>query len=491
MKKLFLPLAFIAVMGMQAQTKIYETELNEKKPVVKYNYLPKSNRIIIKEAFEKQLAYATFNNAIIFDNKSESKQIIDNQPFLYLFTSFNELDYGSLFTNSAVGALNISFYQDNKVNSFKIDSKDYSKYSFNFEANKLEMKPRINFDENFMYVITDQKGKSSGLKIEKDILQLEKFDIEKKTKKSFKIKQIDISKLNSKDLEVSKQISFQSRFYDDSFEIVTKTVKDDFTSSILYRHIYDLNGEFLKEVKYSYNSLKGVFAPISTNSRYENLVNASQSVDLAVPIELDVNDYLIDSITNDLYVYGLTQDKKSNSYFLNSLLGFYIIKFNENGDKIWEKYYDIIDVKGFSNKKQKPLTININLKEYLNSNELVLSIVGLNTYTNHYNIFHVINKETGTVKMNKQINTDTKSSKGTFTYGGKYSIFENIEFDKTKFCDETTFLVATLNNEINNYIKNISKNKNDIFFNSIISKEGIWLIETDNETYYKVNFFKS
>jgi hypothetical protein len=488
MKNYFLITISLFSLISNSQTTIYETELNETKPVVKYNYLPKTNKIIIKEAFDKTTAYAIYNNALLFDINSKSEKIINDSPFVYLFTSLDESYFSSLMQKNAFSKLDINFYNKDKVNSFQIDKSDYSIYSYDFENDNLDMKPKVNFDFNFMYTITDEKGKNSNLRIEKNTLQLVKFDISKQTNKSFKIKQIDVSKLDSKDLEVPKTIAFQSRFYDDTFEIVTKSIKKGYSSSTLYRNIYDLEGKFIKEISYNYNALKGVLAPIFTNSRYENLSNIKLQSD-STPIELDINDYFIDSTSKDLYIYGITQDKESNDYFLNSPLGFYIIKFNANGNKIWEKFYEISDNKNFNSKKQRPLSIDINLDQFINNNKLVLSIAGLSSYNDHYNIFYVINKESGNVLMNKQKETNTKSSKGTFTYGGKYSIFENIEIDKSKFCDEKTILTLTLNEDVNKYINTI-KADNDIFFNSIISKEGAWLLETDNKKYYKVTFFK-
>lgn len=485
----FLITIFLFSLISYSQTTIYETELNETKPVVKYNYLPKTNKIIIKEAFDKTTTYAIYNNALLFDINSKSEKIINDTPFVYLFNSIDESYFSSLMQKNAFSKLDFNFYNKDKVNSFQIDKKDYSLYSYDFEKDNLDMKPKINFDFNFMYTITDEKGKNLNLRIEKNTLQLVKYDISKQTNKSFKIKQIDFSKLDSKDLQVPKTIAFQSRFYDDTFEIVTKSIKKGYVSSTLYRNIYDLNGKFIKEISYSYNALKGVLAPISTTSRVENLYTSSNQIDLQTPIDLDINDYFIDSVSKDFYIYGITQDKESNDYYLNSPLGFYIIKFNANGDKIWEKFYDISNNKNFNNKKQRPLTIEIYLEQYINNDKVVLSIAGLNSYNDHYNVFYVINKESGNVLINKEKEINTKSAKGTFTYGGKYSIFENIELVKSKFCDEKTILTFTLNEDVNNYI-NKTKADRDIFFNSIISKEGIWLLETDNKKYYKVTFFK-
>ena len=38
------------------------------------------------------------------------------------------------------------------------------------------------------------------------------------------------------------------------------------------------------------------------------------------------------------------------------------------------------------------------------------------------------------------------------------------------------------------YIDKINTKK-EVFFNSIVSQDGIWLFETDNDAYYKVTLF--
>ncbi|MEC4003153.1 hypothetical protein OX283_000670 [Flavobacterium sp. SUN052] len=485
MKKILILLLFFFYLNSNSQTTIYNTVLSKEKPTVKYKYLEGTNKLIIKEANDKKKLYSIFNKAILFDKDAKSTQLNDNEEFVSIFNSLNEENNATLMQDGASSLL-LNFYNNTKKISFEIKPKDFAKYKIDFESDMVEMRPKINFDQNFVYAVTNENGRSNAIEIAKDALQLDKFDIAKQTSSVISLKKIDTDRLKTKDLDVPKQIAFQSRFYkNNTFEIVTKSVKKDYTSSTLYRDIYDLDGKFIKEISYNYNSLKGFLAPSSTNSTRENSQNSSnQNPDFhRDPIELDINDYFIDSKTNEFYIYGITTSKSNKNP-----LGFYINKYSEKGEKIWEKFYDVSDEKGFNESNQRLLEIKINLKQFTSENQLIISIVGFKTYTNHYNNFFVINKNSGNLEDTKSINSDSQTSKGTFSYGGKYSLFEIIKFDKNKFCDENTILTTTLKQDVKKYIDKITT-KDDIFFNSILSSEGIWLLETDNKSYYKVIFF--
>lgn len=493
MKKTLLILLIFFSLYSNSQTTIYNTALSKDKLVVKYKYLQNTNKLIIKESSEKKMNYAIFNKATIYDSNSKSNELINKENFLYVFNSLNEENFGTLMQDGMFSTLSLNFFIKNNKTSFQMKSKDFERYSFDYEKTPLEMKPIIYFDQNYIYTVSNQNGRTYGIEITKDELQLDKFNIGKQTSSSISLKKIDTDRLKSKDLAVPKKIAFQSRYYDNNIlEIVTKSINKDYKSSTLYRDIYDLDGKFIKEISYNYNSIKGFLVPTYNNSTFENMVNSySQSPgSYRAAIELDINDYYIDPKTNEFYIYGITAAKDSNGLSYKSALGFYINKYSEKGEKIWENFYDVSDEKGFNQKNdQRPLETKINLKQFTNENQLVLSIIGLKSYTNHYNDFFVVNKGSGKIEDSKYANSDSQTSKGTFSYGGKYSLFEIIKLDKNKFCDENTILTTTFNLDLKNYINKIAA-KDDVFFNSILSSEGIWLMETDNKTYYKVSFFK-
>lgn len=487
MKKLFTLLLSHFFLFSYSQTIIYQTEINKQKQVIKYNYLPISNKLIINEAFDKTSTYAIFNKSIELDSKSNSKIIYDNTKFLYLFSSLNNQDFGSAFSEGIISSIKMSFFKEKEEVQFQITNKNFNLFSTDYFRTPISFKPTMSFDKKYFYAI-DIEG-SGRINFEKDELKLNKFDISSKKFTLVSIKKPDIGRLKSKDLIVPGKIPFQNRFYsNNTFEIVTKSVKKDFSASSLYRDIYDLDGNFIKEIAYTYNSLKGYLVPSSTMAKTENLAYAETQNQIFRPTVLDINNYFIDNKTNDFYIYGLLDTKQSDGSTIKAPLGFYVIKFSPNGEKVWEKIYDLSTKEGFKEKGQQNLRVFINLDHSNSKDALSISIIGMNSYSNYYNIFHVISKENGDVIKTNSIDNKVETSKGTFSAGGKYSIFETNKYDKNTYLDSNTFLTLFLNDKIKKYIDKINS-KEDVFFNSIVSIDGIWLLETDNKTYYKVLFF--
>ena len=65
----------------------------------------------------------------------------------------------------------------------------------------------------------------------------------------------------------------------------------------------------------------------------------------------------------------------------------------------------------------------------------------------------------------------------------KYTIWEN---GKVRVKNQYRY---TKIKKFKSYIDSIAFSEKKIYLNTLSSKEGIWLIESDNETYYKVTYF--
>lgn len=488
MKKLILSFLLFTYLGISAQTTVYETTLSKDKPVVKYTYLPVSNKVVIKEATTISKTGATFSKAIEFDNKSNSKIIFENTKFLYLFSSLDNQYFGNSMREGLLSPHDMSFFNGKEGAGFVMKEKEFLNYSRDYFYTIFSYKPIIPFDKNYFYAVTNDKG-SNVFNIGKENINLSKFEISTQKTNLISIKKPDIERLKAKDLEVPSQIPFQSRFYsNNTFEIVTKSVKEDLTSATIYRDIYDLQGKFIRELTYNYGFSDGFIAPSSTIFSFENKFNSDLPIGSMTRNILDFNNYYIDSNTNDFYVYGILDSKKSSGTTLKAPLGFYIIKYSDKGDKVWEKVYDLSKTKGFNEKSQQYLRMFINLNQFCQKDALSITIGGMNNYSNYYNLFYLINKESGAVEKSANIDNDVETNKGNMSTGTKYSIFENLVYNKNKYCDSNTFLTLSLNDKVKKYIDKVIAKK-EVFFNSIVAKDGIWLFETDNETYYKVTFF--
>jgi hypothetical protein len=61
---------------------------------------------------------------------------------------------------------------------------------------------------------------------------------------------------------------------------------------------------------------------------------------------------------------------------------------------------------------------------------------------------------------------------------------------KNKAFSPVSFVAMDLSPTMDSYLKTIPSKGNAVYFETIFSNQGIWLIETDNKEYYKVLLFK-
>ena len=487
MKKLLFLVVLKSCFNSYSQALVYQTDLNKDKSAIKYTYLPVLNKIVIKEANSSNRIGAIFNKAIEFDTKSNGRIIYENSKFLYLFSSLDNQFFGNSMRESIISSHDMNFYNKEAV-SFKMKDNDFLTFGRDYFKTFFSYKPIIPFDKNYFYAVTNDNG-SNILNIAKDNIKLNKLDVSTQNTNLISIKKPDIARLKTKDLINPGQIPFQTRFYaNNTFEIITKSVSKDLSSSTLYRDIYDLEGKFIKELIYNYSFSKGYLVPSNTSNSYENMTNSDLNPGSTKLNMLDFNDYFIDTKNNDFYIYGILDSKQPSGTSIKEPLGFYIIKYSDKGVKVWEKVYDISATKGFNDKSQQYLRIFINLNQFCEKESLSITISGMNNYSNYYNLFYKINKELGEVEKTANFDNKVETNKGNLSTGAKYSIFENLVYDKNKYFDSTTFLTTSFCDKVKNYIDKIITKK-EVFFNSIVSQDGIWLFESDNETYYKVLFF--
>lgn len=474
MRNLIFGVLLLSVSNTFSQKIVYEAKLDKNKPVVKYDYFPIKNKLVINEAFAAYSTYAIFNNSYEIDVNGKSEKIIDNSNFINLqFSPKNDV-IGTIYQESALGKVtNIIFSNKNKYQV--LDKKFISHYLFDHF-----------FNDRYKIVLRDQSDNLIDINIEKKDLFLHRFDYINQTKNSIKIQKPNIERLKSEEMMKIKQIAFRPYFdFNNKLEIITKAVFKSNQKSILYRTIYDIDGNITSDTEYQINLKKGFFTYFDTYSTDINSKNAPAPPDRRITAtqDLDVNEFYIDPVNEDVFVYGVAKNEKKDP------IGFYVNRFSKDGKLIWENFYDVDDVKGFNKSKLFWQAQSIYLYEYMNENTFVISLSGESGgMTDIYNHFFVISKDSGDLVKKASMGSDMKSRKGTFTYGGKYSVFEIEKLDKYKYCSRKTILAIALNEKVKKHINSIVTNQ-DVFFDSIITAEGIWLVESDNETYFKVTLF--
>jgi len=470
MKKILLSGILMIGLLSFSQTTITSGTLDKKKPLVKFDYLPITNRLIVEEAYDRNSQNGLFNYALVFDALGKRDSIIKKDNFVELIFSKSEKNY-KLFNQNG--------YFSKPYFKFFNNGKDYTEIT---DCNNCHGTFADFFTDIYQLKLMNQK-KNFNIKIESDILYLEKHNFITNTTKSISIKYPNINRLKSKDLDIPSRIAFQKNIYDDkSFELITKSVSKDNKSMTLYKTKYDLEGKLLSDIAFNILSPKGELVCVYNAHTLQNRYYSTPILTMNVPAkDLDINDHYVDPVTKDVYIFGISRD--------NGPLGFYLFKFDEGGVKIWEKFYDIDNPKGFNQNNQLWNMLTISLYEYMDTKTIAISIDGEYSYTKRYNHFFIINKDNGNLDLSKTMDSYTDTGKGGLTSISKYSIFETTKLEKNKYCSEKTLLAYTLNDKVKKYIDGIT-GKKDVMFDTYISPKGLWLLESDNDDYYKVTLFK-
>lgn len=474
MRKVFFIYALLIGFAIQAQTLVYESAIDKDIHAVNYKFLNKTNKFLLALSNKKNAYGIVYNKLQVVDENNKTVSLLDNEEF----NKFQVSQLGNSFSVCRAKAKLMGANYTYKYFTETSNSGEFEKNpNYNYTAESF-------FDNQYQLSIASNSGDIHP-NIEKDEITVTKYDFFKKSANSFQLKKPDLNRLKSKDLLEIKRIAFQQRIIDDnSFEIITKSINKNFRTSTMYRTIYGLDGKVISDYKYEYNTPKGYFTFIGTPSREENRYFGKQQQEIIEPMyDLDVNDYYIDNNTNDLYIYGVATDEKEKP------IGFYIVKFKKTGEKIWEKFFDVNDEKGFNQKSSYWIGKDIKMSGFMDNSTLAVSIDGENTYTSRYAHFFLINKDTGELLKKSKVDFNNESSKGTFTSLAKYSVLQITKLSNNRYGNVEVLLAENFNENVKKYINSV-KSKADVFFDAVYTSKGVWLLESDNDSYFKINLFK-
>ena len=198
--------------------------------------------------------------------------------------------------------------------------------------------------------------------------------------------------------------------------------------------------------------------------------------------QLSINNFIEDEDTKEIYVYGIYGAKGKESLTSNPA-GYYVIKYDASGKLIWKQFKDITEKDFNSYKYTMYLTVIPNLTS------TTFDLYFHSDYVDEFVIYKQLSITNG--DQLKSNNLTFKEDKVyTFANGTRDFILSFYEIGKNKIRHDTQSMIFYDSNKaFKNYINSISSSKSKIYLNTLSSKEGIWLIESDNETYYKVTYF--
>ncbi|MEN2414553.1 hypothetical protein [Flavobacterium mesophilum] len=466
MKKILFSIALFSSFYLHAQTTIVEEKFEKDNKPVEFEILKNENEVLVK----KGKAYGSIrgiNKVDLFslDNLKGTK-IVENGKFL----DFKP----STIDNTFVGT---EFNGVGWVSSTKI-----------FENNKLiatldSNKNFFLFSKEFSYSVGNEKNKYLD-NIEKGNLFLHKYNNKLKKTQVIKLDKPSFFTVNKKDFYNLDEVAYKIFYHKNSFDVTTKFINKDARSFVFHRAIYDLDGKNTKTLSYNINVGKPLI--LSNNSGGEidsNYNSLSKSFNDKFADQLSINNYYLDEDTNDIYVYGLF-GKKDERLVNNEVGGYYVIKFDSEGKQVWQKVQEISDAEMNRNASKLRLSNGFRIE----NGQGVFSI--FQYYSAEYYFYSQLDLSTGAIKSSQKISFDVdKMWESEYRNSQVVAFFNLKEYKKLKLDFDTMHLNST-DKRIQNYLVELNKSKDKISVNCLVSNKGNWLIESDNDKYYKITFFE-
>lgn len=472
MKKILSFVLVIFAVFVSAQEVVVEEKFEKDNVPLGYNFLSQKNELVIQKG--KHIGISTnreIHELISFDSKGNKKTLLENAKvmnpyFSYVENTFRVVDYAKM---------------SYKGSTYKIIKEGKSSKQFDVD-------PHYNYlVDNYLFNIENEKGKTfSGINFESDDLYLNVMNLNSFDVKKVKIDKPDVSRLIGVDnVKYAKDLSFSVIPRKENFELITKSIKSDYKSMILYRTIYNYEGKKVKELNYS---IKIIGNHLMYCKNGGGRTGSNSHGFQVFEDDLNINNFIVDDLTNDVYVFGLIgkNDKRAN-FISNEPLGYYVFKFSEKGEKIWEAINMISDKKDFND----DLTISRLLASITIKDNQILFFTGPDIISNkdymHYSLIEISN---GKLMSTSKLNYDLKNIRTLMTGTRDFilSFITNKENLKNKILDYEGLMMYDKNSGFKKYIDSVNS-KNIIYFNTMFSGKGTWLIESDNSSYYKVIYF--
>ena len=502
MKRIILSITLCCSVYLSAQTVIDYEKFNEANIPFDFKYLPKTQIFLLSKGDKNSSDDSILvTNILSFDSNGKKSVYLDNLKVFGCSFSMTENSFRSIDPEKKGSKPSYSFFLNNYsqvVNKDILENINYSYFGTYNYNNVLVASPRIGtrdfrgaFNDSYVYGFTNQK-ESWRVNFEKEDIYLETIEIKSSLKKRFKLEKPDLSLLKGDSFAKSDfDLNFTCKLNgNNDFDLITKSLSKDFQTTILYKTTYDFEGKKLKVVPFKL-TLDNKFFIASNNGGgpedFKSSPGATGSGFTSDYVSLDVlsiNNYFEDIINGDIYIYGIFSDKLPNKIQNNSYVkGFYVFKFDKDGNKLWESVNDI-DTKDYLEKIRFGGRLKVSLLEY--NKDLIFS-VSVNDFTEFTNSA-IINKETGSVLKTAFIeyNNNLSHEKTRAFISNTYDYKEL----KNKTFSQISFAAISVNSKVMNYLKGITDSGKRLYFETIFSDQGIWLIETDNKEYYKILLFK-
>jgi hypothetical protein len=503
MKKILLSIALLSSVYLSAQTVIVNEKFEDDNEPVSFQYLPNSKKFVVYKGFgiTMTLSYIT-TNALSFDIEGKKTVLFEKEKLVSPTFSVTENTYKAYDATKFSMKANYKFFQNNGVQIVNHDALEdlnsnfFGRYDYNNVLCAVTMRwPNVPFNASFNDVydfgFTNQKQKDK-VDFEKDDIYLERVEIKNNARKRMKLDKPDLALLKGDAFAKAElKTSFNSKLNgNENFDIITKSVSSDFQTTIVYKTTYSFDGKKIKELPFTLN-LKDKFFVTSDNQGGPKDINSTPAMPgssfSTVNVTLgtmSINHYFEDRTTGDIYFYGIYSDKATKKIDAGcNPKGFYVFKFDKEGKKVWESI-NAIEGKDFFERVHESAKLQVNLLEY---NKNLAFSVSVNSFTEFSNAA-IVGKATGSISKVSfvEYNNNTSNLRSKAFVNNSYV---SDDF-KNKVFSQITFVAMIVNPNIVTYLKSVSKEGKKLYYETVFSDQGIWLIQTDNKETYKVLLFK-
>lgn len=493
-KKILLSILLTAF-NLSAQRVLLEEKIDKENSPGYFQYLPISKKIVFCTRSK-----AKGNSAFTVDSNGNKIFLYENDTRRYCNFSRTEKSYRTSDPKDQGWTPDYNFILDGKeqlVNKEKFKDVNFKYFGGYNKNNIYDASGWIDsftgaFNEFYILGFTNAENSWHIKSLENDDVYLEVIEIKSNTKKRVKLEKPDFTLLKGDQFaKTDFDVNFACRLNNnENFDLITKSLSADLQTVILYKSTYNFEGKKLKTLPFTMQ-LDNKFFIRSTNGggvQYDTSTQSMQSTrfkneSYALDV-LSINNYYEDRENGDMYIYGLFSEQSSKkTEGKGSQKGFYVFKFDKNGKKLWESV-NYIDGKDYFEKVRGSAGFQVNLQEY--NKDLIFS-ASINSFAEFTNAT-IINKASGSVLKNSFIEYNNNLSHG------KYSYFISQTYDckelKNKTFSQIGFAAVSINPQVMDYLKSIPEKGNRLYFETLYSDQGIWMVETDNKKYYKVLLFK-
>lgn len=472
MKQIFVGLLTIFSFVVTAQKTIIDEKFVEGEIPVGYR-LKKNTLFISKGEQVKMRSHCKISKVDSYNISGQKKNVLQGESFRYFFPSFVYDDTYMGIEYSVTGKRDEKLFL--KGTPYSIKSEEFFK-----DRNSQYIGMLLNFSDKYLMALTNQDAKSK-IDFAKDDVYLELMDIKTKSITRNKIEKPDMSRLiGAEYVKPKHNVGFQCRIKKDNVvEMITKSVSSDYKSSVLYRTFYNLQGKKTAEISCKIevpdyvlldsNNGGGEVDPISQTEPFQD--------------DMLVNNYEEED-NGDFYVYGLFGKEAAKLNDRIKAAGFYVFKFDKKGNQLW-KSINVIDDKKDFNSGHYPINTTVTL-DWLGKNLLFSSSVNDN---DEFTQYAVLDQSTGKILNRNKVVYHQEMNKDLYNQFVVSDMeIESIKEDRNFNVD--AIIAFDMNKQVENYIRSV-KSKKDTQFQAVFTKDGIWLIESDNKEYYKVLLFES